>query len=95
MKKIVLVLLPLIAVACFLGSRFSNPDAKVVVVDGRIITFARFDSTATLIAENSDADVSSDTIKQNALDSLIAEELVAMRVDSVVAALDSDWQFRQ
>ena len=96
MKKIVFSLFPFAIVAClFASSKLIPADAWVARVDGKTAVFAQFDSVASEIKDNSDFDISPDTIKAEALDSLIAAELIEMRIDSTMGTLDNELEFRQ
>jgi parvulin-like peptidyl-prolyl isomerase len=96
MKKIVFSLFPIVITACLFGSsNLIDPDAWVAEVDGRTVVFARLDSVATEIKLNSDLGISSDSLKAEALDSLIAAELIETRIDSAMGTLDRELEFRQ
>jgi parvulin-like peptidyl-prolyl isomerase len=96
MKKTALLLIPIAVTACLFGSsKLIKSDAWVVRVDGRTAVFAQLDSVAAEIKENSDFGIPSDSLKAEALDSLVAAELIATRIDSVTGTLDSELEFRQ
>jgi parvulin-like peptidyl-prolyl isomerase len=96
MKKIAFSLFPIVATACLFGSStLIKPDAWVVKVDGRTAVVAQLDSLVAEIKENSDFGVSSDSLKAEALDSLVAAELIETRIDSAMGTLDDELDFRQ
>jgi parvulin-like peptidyl-prolyl isomerase len=95
MRRILVALLPLISIACLFGSNLIKPDAQIAAVDGRVIRFASLDSTVREIKKNSDFGISSDSLKVDALDSLIARELVEIRIDSTIREIEKELEFRQ
>lgn len=96
MRRILLALLPLVSIACLFGSsNLINPDARIATVDGRFILFASLDSTIRELKTNSDFEMSSDSLKTYALDSLIARELTEIRIDSTMRDMEKELEFRQ
>ncbi len=96
MRRIVFTLLPMISIACLFGSsKLIKPDAQIATVDGRVVSFASLDSTVTELRKNSDSGISSDSLKAGALDSLIAKELIEIRIDSTMHELEKELEFRQ
>ena len=96
MKKIVLALLPVLSIACLFGSsKLIAPDAEVALVNGRSITNAEMDSVMEQIRINSNYGIPADSIKEAALDSLVFKNLVDIRIDSTIKALDNDFEFKQ
>jgi parvulin-like peptidyl-prolyl isomerase len=71
-----------------------KPDAQIATVDGRGIKFASLDSATVQLTENSDLGVSADSLKANALDSLVARELIEIRIDSTMQELEKELEFR-
>lgn len=96
MRRIVSALLPIISIACLFGSSgLIKPDAQMATVDGRVITFARLDSSVIELRRNSDLGITSDGLKAIALDSLIAGELIEIRIDSAMNEIEEELEFRQ
>jgi parvulin-like peptidyl-prolyl isomerase len=95
MRKIILMLVPLIILACLFGSSsMIQPEAEIATVDGRPIIYERVDSTIDEIRVNLSYGVSPDSLKTYALDSLITEELMEIKIDSVMNDLEGEWEFR-
>jgi peptidyl-prolyl cis-trans isomerase C len=95
MRRILLTLLPIVMIACLFGSsKLIKPDAQIATVDGRIIKFASLDSAVVELRENCDFRISADSLKANALDSLIARELTEIRIDSTMHELEKELEFR-
>ncbi len=96
MRRILFTLLALVSIACLFGSsNLIDPDAQVATVDGRVITFASFDSTVKELKKESGFGVSSDSLKSDALDSLIAREMIESRIDSAISVIENELEFRQ
>ncbi len=96
MRKIVIVLLPVISLSCLFGSsKLLDPEAEVARVEGRLITYAEMDSVMELIRSNSTYGVPPDSVKESAMDSLIFKVLIDIRVDSTIEALENDLEFSQ
>lgn len=95
MRKIALTLLPMVSIACLFGSsKLINPEAQMATVDGRVVTFASLDSTVMELKRNSDFGTSSDSLKADAMDSLIARELIKIRIDSTMRETEKELEFR-
>jgi parvulin-like peptidyl-prolyl isomerase len=95
MRKIAITLLPLVSVACLFGSsKLINPEAQMATVDGRVITFASLDSTVMELKRSSESGMSGDGLKTDALDSLIARELIEIRIDSTMNEIEKELEFR-
>ncbi len=95
MRKIAMTLLPMVSIACLFGSsKLINPEAQIATVDGRVITFARLDSTVMELKRNSELGMSGDSLKADALDSLIARELIEIRIDSTMNEIEKELEFR-
>ena len=95
MRKIAITLLPIVSIACLFGSsRLINPEAQIATVDGRVITFARLDSAVMELKRNSEFGMSGDSLKADALDSLIARELIEIRIDSTMNEIEKELEFR-
>jgi peptidyl-prolyl cis-trans isomerase C len=96
MRKIILAALPLLFMACLFGSaKIMKPDAEVASVNGRIVTFASYDSTVEQIQKNISPEIGFDDIKRAALDSLINHQLLGTRKDSIRDEINNDWAFNQ
>ncbi len=96
MKKIALLLPLLSLTACLFGSsKMIQPDARVASVDGRLITFGNLDSLVISMDTKIDKEETRENLKEDALDSLIIEKLTEIRIDSIMAELDHDWEFVQ
>jgi len=96
MRKFIFAVLPLLFVACLFGStKIMNPGATVAMVDGRVITVASFDSTIKQIQKNVDPLTPFDSLKDAAVDSLIRQKLIQVRIDSIKNELNKDWDFSQ
>ncbi len=94
MKKFFLSVLPLVTVACLFGSsKLIRPDAQIATVDGRIISYAAYDSAYKSLEDKVEPEVTQDSLKSQTLDSLIIAKLIDIRMDSIKAALDNDWDF--
>lgn len=94
MRKIVVVIMPLFFIACLFGSsKIVNYDASIGKVDGRVITVAQLDSVTKLIVKNGDGEKNPQELKDAAMDSLIMQRLIDIRVDSVAMELNKDWEF--
>jgi parvulin-like peptidyl-prolyl isomerase len=94
MRKIVVVIMPMFFIACLFGSsKMVDFGATVGNVDGKIITVAQLDSVARLITKNESGEQNPDDLKNAAMDSLIMQRLIDIRVDSVAGELNQDWEF--
>jgi parvulin-like peptidyl-prolyl isomerase len=94
MRRIVVVILPVVFFACLFGSsKIVNYNASVGTVNGRAISVADLDSVTALLIKNGENDLDSMNVKNDAMDSLIMERLIDIRADSVAAELDKDWAF--
>lgn len=94
MKKFVVVIMPMFFMACLFGSsKITNYDASIASVDGRAITVAQMDSVTKLITKNEGNAEAPEDLKKDALDSLIMQRLIDIRVDSVAKELNKDWEF--
>lgn len=95
MRKIFIAALPLLFVACLFGSsKMTKPDSIVATVENKIVTFADFDSTVMQIQKNVDPLTPFDSMKRAAVDSLIKQKLVEIRLDSIKNDLRQDWEFQ-
>jgi parvulin-like peptidyl-prolyl isomerase len=96
MKKITLVVVPLILAGCMFGSsKMMSPDATVASVDGRVISMANYDDAFKHLRNNANPDASIDSLKTVAIDSLVAQRLIEIRKDSIKQVLLEDPVFRQ
>lgn len=94
MRKIFVVIGPMVLMACLFGSsKMLNLDETVCTVDARVISLADLDSVVKLIDTNNQEEPNAAELKDNAVDSLIAQKLVDMRIDSTSVELLKDWEF--
>ena len=98
MKKVffaVCVCSLLFSACLFESSKMTQTPKTVATVDGRVVTTASLDSTIKQIQKNSDPGIPADSLKTQAMDSLIAHELINIRRDSIKRELDNDWVFNR
>jgi len=94
MRKIIVVILPMFFLACLFGSsKIISYDQAVGSVDGRVITVANLDSVAKLIAKSEGEEQNPRSLKSAALDSMIMQRLIEIRIDSAAEELNKDWEF--
>jgi len=94
MRKFVIVIAPMLFVACLFGSsEIIKSDATVGSVDGRTISIAQLDSVIKIIDQNESKEQTPQELKKAAMDSLITQRLIDIRVDSVAEELNKDWEF--
>jgi parvulin-like peptidyl-prolyl isomerase len=94
MRKIVVVILPMFFLACLIGSsKILDYDQTVAGVDGRVITVANLDSVAKSISKSTGEERNPADLKSAALDSMIMQRLIEIRIDSVARELNKDWEF--
>ena len=94
MRKLVVVILPMIFVACLFGSsKIVNYERTLGTVDGRIITVAQLDSVSKLMMKNEGEKQNPQDLKSEALDSVVMQKLIEIRVDSVSEELNKDREF--
>ncbi|UCE65405.1 MAG: peptidylprolyl isomerase [Candidatus Zixiibacteriota bacterium] len=94
MRKLVVVILPMIFVACLFGSsKIVNYERTLGTVDGRIITVAQLDSVSKLMMKNEGEKQNPQDLKSAALDSVVMQKLIEIRIDSVAEELNKDWEF--
>lgn len=96
MRKFVIVIVPMLFIACLFGSsEIINNDATVGSVDGRTISVAQLDSVVKIIDQNEGTEETPRELKKAAMDSLIMQKLIDIRVDSVAGELNKDWEFER
>ena len=96
MKKVMLLVLPLMTMACLFGSsNLRKLETPVAAVDGQIITARDLDTLIQTWQKRSGPTESMDSLKETALEAMISYQLERIRIDSIKAALDSDWDYRQ
>jgi len=96
MRKFVIVIVPMLFIACLFGSsEIINNDATVGSVDGRTISVAQLDSVVKVIDQNEGTEETPQELKKAAMDSLIMQRLIDIRVDSVAEELNQDWEFER
>ncbi len=94
MRKLVAAILPMLFMACLFGSsKIIDYERTLGTVDGRIFTVAQLDSVSKLIMKNEAEEQNSQDLKKEALDSLIMQKLIEIRIDSVAKELNKDWEF--
>ncbi|UCC78569.1 MAG: peptidylprolyl isomerase [Candidatus Zixiibacteriota bacterium] len=94
MRKLVIVVLPMLFMACLFGSsKLIDYERTLGTVDGRIFTVAQLDSVSKLIMKNEAEKQGPRELKNEALDSLIMQKLIEIRIDSVAEELNKDWEF--
>jgi len=96
MRKFVIVIVPMLFIACLFGSsEIINNDATVGSVDGRTISVAQLDSVVKIIDQKEGTEETPQELKNAAMDSLIMQRLIDIRVDSVAKELNQDWEFER
>lgn len=94
MRKLVVIILPMLFMACLFGtSRLIDYEQTVATVDGRIITVAELDSMSKVLMKSEAEEQDEQDLKKEALDSLLMQRLMDIRIDSVAEELNKDWEF--
>ncbi len=94
MRKIFIVIGPMVLMACLFGSsKMLKLDETVCTVDARVISLADIDSVVKLIDEGTHEKPNAAELRGDALDSLISQKLIDIRIDSASVELKKDWEF--
>jgi len=96
MKKVFVLVAPLLTIACLFGSsRLTRMETPVASVDGKIITARDLDTLIQTWQRRSGSAVPVDSLKFTALDTMINFQLEQIRIDSIKTSLDQNWDYVQ